>query len=64
MKTAAVLTYMLEHNQSHAAELDRMAVKLTEEGNAAAAEQVRKAVDEFSKGNLYLSLAVSLVKGE
>ena len=62
--TAVLLEYMLNHNRSHAAELDKMAAKLAGEGNAAAAEQVRKAVDEYARGNLYLSLAVSLAKGE
>jgi hypothetical protein len=27
-----------------------------------AAQQIKKAVDEFQKGNLYLSLALSMVK--
>ena len=59
---AALLDYMLKHNQSHAAELDKMAAKLDEKQMAEAASQVRKAVDEFTKGNLYLSLALSTVK--
>ena len=48
--------------RSHAAELDQMAQKLAADGHGNAAEQIRKAVDEFQKGNLYLSLALSLVK--
>lgn len=60
----AVLDYMLKHNQHHAAELDQMAEKLQAAGKANAAEQIRKAVDEFQKGNLYLSLALSIVKEE
>ena len=59
---AKLLDYMLKHNQSHAAELDKMAARLNEEHMPEAAEQVRKAVDEFTKGNLYLSLALSSVK--
>ena len=58
----ALLQYMLDHNTHHAAELDQMAQKLAADGHANAAEQIRKAVDEFQKGNLYLSLALSLVK--
>lgn len=61
-KTAALLQYMLDHNTHHAAELDQMEDKLTKEGHEKAAEQIRKAVDEFQKGNLYLGLALSLVK--
>lgn len=58
----ALLQYMLDHNTHHAAELDQMAAKLAGEGQEKAAEQIRKAVDEFQKGNMYLSLALSLVK--
>ena len=58
----AVLDYMLKHNEHHAAELDQMAAKLAAAGKDAAAQQIKKAVDEFQKGNLYLSLAMSTVK--
>lgn len=58
----ALLDYMLKHNQSHAAELDQLAAKLQTAGRGDAAEQIKKAVDEFQKGNLYLSLALSMVK--
>ncbi|MDY3920169.1 MAG: cobalt transporter [Candidatus Limivivens sp.] len=58
----ALLNYMLQHNQSHAAELDQMAEKIRSAGMENAAEQIKKAVDEFQKGNMYLSLALSMVK--
>ena len=58
-RSKALLAYMLAHNESHAAELDKMAQLLTGEGREAAAEHVRKAVDEFMKGNMYLRLALS-----
>ncbi|MDO4322432.1 MAG: cobalt transporter [Lachnospiraceae bacterium] len=61
-KMTALLDYMLKHNEHHAAELDQVAEKLRAEGKPAAAEQIKKAVDEFQKGNLYLSLALSMVK--
>ena len=61
-KTFALLTYMLQHNEHHAAELDQMADKLRKAGMDTAAEQIRKAVDEFQKGNLYLSVALATVK--
>ena len=61
-KMTALLDYMLKHNEHHAAELDQVADKLQAEGKAGAAEQIKKAVDEFQKGNLYLSLALSMVK--
>ena len=53
---------MLQHNQSHAAELDQMAEKIRQAGMEQAAEQIKKGVDEFQKGNMYLSLALSMVK--
>ena len=61
-KMAALLDYMLKHNEHHAAELDQVAEKLRAAGKDTAAEQIKKAVDEFQKGNLYLSLALSMVK--
>lgn len=61
-KTAALLDYMLKHNEHHAAELDQLADKLRADGKGAAADQIKKAVDEFNKGNLYLSLALATVK--
>ena len=61
-KLTALLDYMLKHNEHHAAELDQVAAKLRDAGKDAAAEQIKKAVDEYQKGNLYLNLALSLVK--
>jgi len=61
-KMAAVLDYMLKHNEHHAAELDQLAAKLLAAERPEAAEQIRKAVDEFQKGNMYLSLALSTVR--
>ncbi len=59
---AALLDYMLHHNEHHAAELDQMADKLRASGNEKAADQIKTAVEEFQKGNMYLSLALSTVK--
>ncbi len=58
----ALLTYMLQHNEHHAAELDQMAQRLKKAGMDTAAEQIAKGVSEFQKGNLYLSVALSMVK--
>ncbi|MCC8137380.1 MAG: cobalt transporter [Clostridiales bacterium] len=60
-KMTAVLDYMLKHNEHHAAELDQVAEQFRANGKADAAEQIKKAVDEFQKGNLYLRLALSMV---
>lgn len=58
-KMAAVLDYMLKHNEHHAAELDQMAGKLAADNRKESSDDIRKAVDEFQKGNMYLSLALS-----
>lgn len=61
-KMVALLDYMLKHNGHHVAELDQVAENLRRAGKDAAAEQIKKAVDEFQKGNLYLGLALASVK--
>ena len=61
-ETVALLSYMLDHNEHHAAELDQMAENLQKLGMDAAAKQIREAVSDFQKGNLRLSLALTTVK--
>lgn len=58
----ALLSYMLDHNKHHAAELLDVAKKFRETGKEEVAVQIEKAVENFDKGNMYLSLALSLVK--
>ena len=58
----ALLSYMLDHNKHHAAELADVAKKFQETGKEDVAVQIEKAIENFDKGNLYLSLALSLVK--
>lgn len=61
-ETVALLSYMLDHNEHHAAELDQMADNLQKLGMDVAAKQIREAVSDFQKGNLRLSLALTTVK--
>lgn len=63
-ETVALLTYMLQHNEHHAAELDQMADNLSKMGMDAAARTIKEGVSDFQKGNMRLSLALSLVKEE
>lgn len=63
-ETVALLTYMLQHNEHHAAELDQMADNLEKMGMAAAAKTIREGVSDFQKGNMRLGLALTLVKEE
>lgn len=61
-ETLALLTYMLQHNEHHAAELDQMADNLAKLGMEDAAKQIKDGVADFQKGNMRLSLALTLVK--
>ena len=56
-ETVALLTYMLQHNEHHAAELEKM-------GLGSSAKTIKEAVADFQKGNMRLGLALTLVKEE
>ena len=61
-ENVAILTYMLEHNKHHALELKEIAAHLRTVGKDEAAAQIEKSVEDFEKGNMRLSIALSLVK--
>lgn len=61
-ETVALLSYMLDHNQHHAAELDQMADNLVKLGMDSAAKQIKEAVSDFQKGNMRLAMALATVK--
>lgn len=61
-ENVAILSYMLDHNRHHALELKEIAAHLREEGKDEAAAQIEKGVEDFEKGNMRLSIALSLVK--
>ncbi len=61
-ETVALLEYMLQHNEHHAAELDQIAANLRKLGMNTAADQVSEGVSEYLKGNMRLGLALTLVK--
>ena len=63
-ETLALLTYMLQHNEHHAVELDQMAENLKKLGMDTAAKTIKEAVLDFQKGNMRLGLALTLVKEE
>ena len=63
-ETLALLTYMLQHNEHHAQELDQMADNLAKMGMDAACKTIKEAVADFQKGNMRLGLALTLVKEE
>ena len=58
----AILAYMLDHNRHHAAELLEIAKQFKAAGKEDAAVQIEKAVEDFEKGNMRLSIALSLVR--
>ena len=53
-ESVALLNYMVDHNEHHAAELDQMADNLAKLGMDTAAKQIKEAVADFQKGNLRL----------
>ena len=55
-ESVALLNYMVDHNEHHAAELDQMADNLAKLGMDTAAKQIKEAVADFQKGNLRLRL--------
>ncbi|MCI9513533.1 MAG: cobalt transporter [Oscillospiraceae bacterium] len=57
-RTLAVLTYMLDHNVHHCAELKEMAASLTGE----AQHQLLHAVEAFEEANSHLAKAVAELK--
>lgn len=54
----AILAYMLDHNRHHAAELLEIAKQFKAAGKEDAAVQIEKAVEDFEKGNMRLSIAL------
>lgn len=63
-ETIALLTYMLQHNEHHAQELEQMADNLDKLEMKEAAKAIRDAVSDFQKSNMRLGLALTLVKEE
>jgi len=61
-ETIALLTYMHQHNEQHAQELEQMAVNLRKMGIEDAARSIDEGVSDFQKGNMRLSLALTLVR--
>ena len=63
-QTLALMTYMLDHNRSHAEELHNIAHALEKQGKHEAAELVGDAVHYFGHCNDKLEDALRLVKEE
>ena len=63
-QTLALMSYMLEHNRSHAEELHNIAHALEAQGRAGAAGIVGEAVHYFGHCNDKLEEALRLVKEE
>lgn len=63
-QTLALMSYMLEHNRSHAEELHNISHALALQGKPEAAGLVAEAVHHFDHCNEKLDEALKLVKGE
>ena len=61
-EVVALLTYMADHNEHHAAELADMGEKLRALGKTEAADKIAEGVEEFAKANAKLNEALKLVK--
>ena len=61
-ETVALLTYMVQHNEHHAMELDQMADNLMKLGMDDAARTIKEGVADFQKANMRFSLALTQVK--
>ncbi|MDR1949572.1 MAG: hypothetical protein LBQ38_09275 [Spirochaetaceae bacterium] len=59
----SLLTYMVEHNRSHAGELAEFAHKLYHADQRAAADLISEGVKDFERGNEKLSRALKLIAG-
>lgn len=61
-KTQALLSYMLEHNQHHAEELEEVAKSLEKDGFTEAAKEIQAGVKAFQEGNAHLKHALERTK--
>lgn len=61
-ETVALLSYMVQHNEHHAMELDQMADNLIKLGMEDAARTIKDGVADFQKANMRFSLALTQVK--
>ena len=61
-ETVALLTYMVQHNENHAMDLDQMADNLIKLGMDDAARTIKEGVADFQKANMRFSLALTQVK--
>ncbi|MBQ9814191.1 MAG: cobalt transporter [Lachnospiraceae bacterium] len=63
-QAVSILTYMLEHNVSHAEELHEICHKLEASGEEEAAKLIDEAVDAFREGNSMMETALNVLKKE
>ncbi|MDO4573141.1 MAG: cobalt transporter [Clostridia bacterium] len=61
-ETLALMQYMLQHNEHHAAELSTLADRLEALGEARAASQLRLAQADYDKGNIRLEATLFSLK--
>ena len=63
-KNLALLTYMLDHNRHHAAELHELAHSLFHAGEAEAAEMIEDGIKYMNMGNDKLEAALNRINKE
>lgn len=63
-QTLALMEYMLDHNKSHASELQNIVHSLESQGRSDAAVLTARAVQYFNESNDKLETALKIVRGE
>ena len=61
-KLIALLNHMLRHNESHTDELSGIVTALRKNDKNEAAEVVESAISEYSKGNAFIEIALSMLQ--
>lgn len=60
-EAAALMQYMIKHNTSHIAELEKLGKRFYELGEKLAGDQIMQAVTDYEKGNLRLSTVMAAI---
>lgn len=58
----AMLKYMVNHNESHANELEKINHTVNHLGNKNAFDEIEKAIAEYNNGNQHLANALKMIE--
>ena len=60
----ALMKYMLQHNEQHLSEFEKLAAELSEAGSKGAAKHLKKSIAHLKKANTELSGAIAHLEEE